>query len=46
MESDDVGPHVWYQLVKQGENHKLHSRTDDTDDGVEKKVSVTSIYLA
>lgn len=46
MESDDVGPHVWYQPVKQGENHKLYSCADDTDDGVKKKVSVTSIYLA
>ena len=46
MEPNDVGPHVRYQLVKQCKNHKLHSRTDDTDDGVKKKVSVTSIYLA
>ncbi len=46
MESDDVGPHVWYQPVKQGENHKLYSCADDTDDGIEKKVSVASIDLS
>ena len=46
MEPDNVGPKVRYQPVKQGENHKLNSRTDDTDDGIEEKVSVTSIYLS